>query len=107
MAKFYGAVGFTETVEEPEGSDIWVQKETVQYYAGDLVRNQRRWNNGESVNSNVEITNEVSLLMDDFLQDKLGFVKWVECMNAKWKVQSVSLEYPRVRLTLGGVYNGG
>ena len=107
MAKFYGAVGFTISKETPEGSDIWIQDETIRYYTGDIIRNQRRWVNGQSVNSDLEISNEISLVMDDFLQDNIGFVKWVEFMGAKWKVQSITLEYPRIRITLGGVYNGG
>ena len=27
-------------------------------------------------------------------------------MNTKWKVTSVDVQYPRLILTLGGVYNG-
>lgn len=106
MAKFYGAIGFVETKEDPVGSDIWVTEETVKEYTGDLTRNQRRWVNGESVNQNLELSNEVSILLDDFFQENLGSVRWVEAMGSKWKVQSVIIEYPRVKLTLGGVYNG-
>lgn len=107
MAKFYGKVGFVSTEEVEEGSDIWETVETVREYCGDLIRSQRRWENGESVNENLTVSNEVSLLMDDFLQESIGYVKWIECMGSKWKVQSVTLNYPRVVFTLGGVYNGG
>ena len=106
MAKFYGAVGFVETVET--APDVWDTIETQRIYCGDLVRSQRRWEYGaQSVNDDYTISNEVSLLVDDFMQKNVGKVRWVECMGSKWKVNSVTLDYPRMTLTLGGVYNGG
>ena len=105
MAKFYGKIGFTLMQETLP--DVWEPVETQKDYFGDLTRNQRRWNNGESVNENVEVSNEISILMDDFLQENIGSLKWVEVMGAKWKVNSITIEYPRLVLTLGGVYNGG
>ena len=105
MAKFYGKIGFTLMQETLP--DVWEPAETQKDYFGDLTRNQRRWNNGESVNENIEVSNEISILMDDFLQENIGSLKWVEVMGAKWKVNSITVEYPRLVLTLGGVYNGG
>ncbi len=105
MAKFYGRIGFTTSVEIAQ--DIWEPIETAKWYTGDLVRNQRRWSNGESVNENLDVSNEISVLADDFIRENIGAMKWAEVMGCKWKVNSVTLEYPRVRLTLGGVYNGG
>lgn len=105
MAKFYGKIGFVTMVETLP--DVWESVETPKPYSGDLIRNQRRWTNGESVNENLDISNEISILLDDFVQQNLGSIKWAEVMGQKWKVNSVTIEYPRVRLTLGGVYNGG
>lgn len=105
MAKFYGQIGFVTMVETIP--DVWESVEIPKEYFGDLVRSQRRWTNGESVNENLEISNEISILLDDFIKENLGAIKWVEVMGQKWKVNSITLEYPRVRLTLGGVYNGG
>lgn len=105
MAKFYGKIGFT--VMQETLPDVWEPVETVRDYFGDLNRNQRRWTNGESVNEDIEVSNEISIVLDDFLQENIGALKWVEVMGAKWKVNSITITYPRVVLTLGGVYNGG
>lgn len=105
MAKFYGNIGFTKL--EETGVDIWEPVETIKPYRGNLNRNQRRWSNGESVNENIDVSNEISIVADDFLNENLGSIKWVEVMGSKWKVNSVTIDYPRVTLTLGGVYNGG
>jgi hypothetical protein len=106
MAKFYGNIGFVETVETSK--DVWDTVETPRPYCGDLVRNQRRWENGsESVNENLTISNEVSIIADKFAMENLNAMKWVEFGGAKWRINSVTINYPRIVLTIGEVYNGG
>lgn len=105
MAKFYGSIGFVKTVET--SPDIWETVETVKRYRGDLIRNQRRWENGDTVNENLTVSNEVAILADKFANENLDAIKWVEVMGSKWKVNSVTIDYPRITLTVGGVYNGG
>lgn len=105
MAKFYGLIGFVQTIEV--SPDIWDTVETAKPYCGDLVRNQRRWEGTDSVNENLTINNEVSIVADKFATDNLNAIKWVEVMGSKWKVNSVTIDYPRITLTVGGVYNGG
>lgn len=105
MSKFYGNIGFVKV--EETSADVYESFETVVPYIGDITRNQRRWTNGESVNENLEVSNEISIVLDDFLQENMGFLKWVEFLGSKWKVNSITLKYPRIVLTLGGVYNGG
>lgn len=104
MAKFYGKVGFVKTVETDP--DVWETVETVRDYCGDLVRNQRRWENGETVNQDITISNEICIVSDEFARSNIGAMKWVEFAGSKWKVNSVTLDYPRITLTIGGVYNG-
>lgn len=100
MAKFYGVIGYTKSSETDV--DVYEMEDTVRYYCGDLVRSQRRWENGDSVNEDLNVSNEISIVADDFMEENIGAIKWVEVMGAKWKVNSITLEYPRVRLTLGG-----
>lgn len=106
MAKFYGSIGFVKTVETE--ADVWETVETVKRYCGDLVRNQRRWEDkSDTINENLTVSNEVSIVADKFAYDNLDAMKWVEVMGSKWKVNSVTIDYPRIVLTVGGVYNGG
>lgn len=104
MAKFYGKIGFVKTVETDP--DVWEEQTTEREYCGDLVRNQRRWENNETVNQDINVSNEVSILSDEFAYTNIGGMKWVEFAGSKWKINSVTLDYPRITLTLGGVYNG-
>ena len=103
MAKFYGNVGFAETVEtEPS---VWEEKIVERPYFGDVLRRSRRLESSGNVNSNVNVTNEISIVADPYANQNLFAMRYVEFMGTKWKITSVDVQYPRLTLSLGGVYN--
>lgn len=104
MAKFYGNIGFAETVETEPG--VWVEEMTVRPYYGDLVRNTRRLENSGGVNDNVNISNDISIIADPYANHNFHSIRYIEFMGAKWKVSNIDVQYPRLILTIGGVYNG-
>lgn len=106
MTKFYGNIGFLETKENPPGSGIWEPVTTVRPYYGDVTRNQRRYQeNSQSINDNLNISNEISILGDPYAYENFNSMRWVEYGGAKWKISWINIEYPRIILTLSGVYN--
>ena len=104
MAKFYGNIGFAETVETEPG--VWVEEMTVRPYYGDLVRNTRRLENSGGVNDNVNISNDISIIADPYANHNFHSIRYIEFMGAKWKVSNIEVQHPRLILTIGGVYNG-
>ena len=104
MAKFYGNIGFAEAVETEPG--VWVEEITVRPYYGDLVRNTRRLENSGGVNDNVNISNDISIIADPYANHNFHSIRYIEFMGAKWKVSNIEVQYPRLILTIGGVYNG-
>ena len=104
MAKFYGNIGFAETVETEPG--VWVEEMTVRPYYGDLVRNTRRLENSGGVNDNVNISNDISIIADPYANHNFHSIRYIEFMGANWKVSNIEVQYPRLILTIGGVYNG-
>lgn len=105
MNKWFGKVGYSETVETAPG--IWMPEETVREYYGDVVRNNTRWTaNSESTNDNLTVNCQISIVADQFATNKFYSMKWIEFMGVKWKVTSVEPQPPRLVLTLGDVYNG-
>lgn len=104
MAKFYGSIGFAETVETEPG--VWVEEMTVRPYYGDLVRNTRRLENSGGVNDNVNISNDISIIADPYANHNFHSIRYIEFMGVKWKVSNIEVRYPRLILTIGGVYNG-
>lgn len=104
MAKFYGPIGYAVTEETAPG--VWDEKITERMYYGELVRNTRKLQSADQLNDNINVANEISILADPFASENFHFMKYVRFMGAKWKISSVEVQYPRLRLTIGGVYNG-
>ena len=105
MAKFYGIVGYVETVETKPG--VWTARTTEREYSGDLIRNTSRWSTpSDSTNDDLNISNQISIIADPFAYQKFHSMKYVEFMGTKWKISNVDVQRPRLILTLGGVYNG-
>ena len=104
MAKFYGVVGFVDTVETEPG--IWEEKVTERTYSGDLVRNSRRLQSSDSVNDSITIYNEISIIADPYAEQNFHAIRYAVFMGTKWKIESVDVQYPRLTLTMGGKYNG-
>lgn len=103
MAKFYGVIGFAETVETDPG--IWEEKIVERNYSGDLIRNMRRLETSSSVNDNINITNEISIVADPYAEQNIYAMRYVAFEGSKWKISSVNVNYPRIELTIGGLYN--
>ena len=105
MAKWFGKVGYSESVESEPG--VWTQEETVREYFGDVMRNSTRWaGNPESTNDDLTVSSQISIVVDPFAIDKFHSMKWIEFMGTRWKITSVEPQFPRLLLTLGGPWNG-
>ncbi len=104
MAKFYGKIGYAITEESIPG--VWTEKVVEKFYYGDLLRNTRRIQSASQVNDSIDISNEISILADPYARENFHSMKYAEFMGAKWKITSVDVQYPRLILTVGGVYNG-
>lgn len=104
MAKFFGVIGFNEgTVETSPG--VWEQQVVERQYYGDLLRNSRRLQTTDQLNDDINISNEISIVADPYANANFHSIRYVEFMGAKWKVSNVEVQFPRLILTLGGVWN--
>lgn len=103
MAKFYGKIGFAENVEIEKG--VWEEKITERPYFGDVTRNIRRLRDASKVNSDVDISNEISIVADPYANENFHTMRYVVFMGSKWKIESVEVQYPRLILSIGGLYN--
>lgn len=105
MAKFYGMIGFAETVETKPG--VWKPKITEKSYFGDLIRNSRQYESAGQVNDDLNVANEISIVADPYARRNFHSMRYVEFMGAKWKITRVEVQYPRLILTIGGIYSNG
>lgn len=104
MAKYYGKVGYAETYEFTPG--VWKERITERTYFGDLIRNTRRLESSENVNDDINISNNISIIADPYANENFHSIRYVTFMGSKWKVSSVEVQFPRLILTIGGLYNG-
>lgn len=104
MAKFYGEIGFAEMVETAPGT--WVEQITERSYYGDLIRNFRRLQSANQVNDNIDVENNISIVADPYANENFHSMRYAKFMGTKWKITNVEVQYPRLILTTGGVYNG-
>lgn len=104
MAKFFGKVGFAQTGETAPG--VWTPKVIEREYFGDLTRNTRRYDSAAQFNDNLNVANEISIVADPYACQNFHSIRFVEFMGARWKVMTAEAAYPRLILTIGGVYNG-
>lgn len=103
MGKFYGSVGYADIVETAPGV---CKEQIIEYnYSGDLIRNTRQLQPGEMLNDNINIANEISILADPFARQNFHKMRYVVFMGSKWKISKVEVNYPRLILTIGGLYN--
>lgn len=105
MSKFYGSIGYTETKETSPG--VWEEVITERKYYGDLTRNYRSLKTDDKVNDDITISNQISVVADPYAYQNFHTMRYIEFMGAKWKITNVEVQYPRLNLTVGGVYNGG
>lgn len=104
MAKWYGVIGYNETLETRPG--VWENQITERNYYGDVIRNSRRLQTTNQLNDNINISNEISIVADPYANQNFHAMRYVEFMGTKWKIENITVQYPRLILSLGGVYNG-
>lgn len=105
MAKYYGIIGFVKTYEDSENPGVWLTEKHEDYYRGDVKRYAKRISaSGEKANSDVIVTNSISIIADPYAIENFQYIKYAEWMGTFWGVTSVDVNYPRFELGLGGVY---
>ena len=104
MGKWFGVIGYAETVETVPG--VWKEQIIKRNYYGDLTRNSRRLQTADKVNDDINISNVLSIVSDPYAMNNFHSMRYAEFMGSKWKITNFEVSYPRLILTLGGVWNG-
>ncbi len=104
MARFFGKVGYADTVEKTDG--VWVEVITERPYYGDVLKNNRKMDTADQVLSNISVGNRISIVADAYAHQHFFAIRYVEWAGARWIVSDVEVDRPRLTLRLGGVYNG-
>ena len=103
MAKWFGKIGFAATCVT--ATDVWEDDITEIEYGGDTIKSRYRIQSTGNLNDDIIVVNEISIVADSFANENFRYMKWVEFMGVKWKITNVDVQYPRLILTIGDVYN--
>lgn len=105
MARYYGIIGYGVTEKTKPG--VWSNTHVTREVYGDIYKASSSHNKTESLNDDISISMEISFLADPYAMENFSKIKYATYIEEKWKVKSIRLQYPRIVLTLGGVYNDG
>lgn len=104
MAKWCGKIGFTNTVEIKPG--IWDTEVVEKQYFGDVLDDRWKRQSSGNVNDDINISNRISILADPYAMNHCSTMTYIEFMGTNWKISDVNVQYPRLVINIGGVYNG-
>lgn len=104
MAKWFGKIGYAITSETEPG--VWEPTIVEKSYYGDLTSDRRKRQNSGEVNDNINLANVISIIADPFAIQNCSYMAYAEVMGTRWKISDIEVQYPRLILTVGGVYNG-
>lgn len=104
MAKWRGVIGYAVTQETRPG----IHEETINEHthSGEVLQNIRKLQSSGQVNDDIEVTNRISIVANPFARQNFHSMRYISFMGTKWKISSVQVKYPKLILTIGGVYNG-
>lgn len=103
MSKWFGKIGYAMTKETSPG--VWEEIIIEREYFGDLMKMNRKLQNSGQVNDDINISNVISIVADPFAHGNIFSMRYIEFMGAKWKITDVEVQFPRLILSIGGVYN--
>lgn len=102
MAKWYGQIGFAEARETD--LDEWTDEIVEKPYPGDILVISRSMQTGSEINNDITISNKISFIADPYARQNFHNIRYATYMGTKWRVTNISVEYPRLVITLGGVW---
>lgn len=103
MAKYAGFVGIATQVETSPG--IWEAQIVEHPVYGDVIRDNVNFQNSDQVNDKIKINNQISILVDPYIQENFSSIVYITYWGAKWKIVTSEIVYPRAKLSMGEVYN--
>lgn len=104
--KFSGEIGFwVDEIETEPG--IWRGEIMERHYVGEVLRNTRSFQQAsDQMNDEFRVSNRISILSDMHMRQNWASIRYVVWNGQKLKVTNVEINYPRLILDIGGIYNG-
>lgn len=103
MAKYHGKIGYAKQFEIKPG--VWTEKIIEKECFGDVPNASFMNQTSNEVNDDLRLNNRISIIADTFAIENFQFMRYLTYMGVKWHISNVEVQYPRLILSIGGVYN--
>lgn len=104
MARFYGEIGFGDTVETKPG--IWKDVIVEHKFYGDVLRDDINVEQGDRVIPDFRFTNQLSIVPAFNALKRRKQIRYVRFEGDLWTISSIEVRGRRLVLSLGGAYVG-
>ena len=105
MSKFYGKIGYEELSET--SPSVYTPTIVERCFSGQTERDYTRVSpQSNGVNDDISLSNEISFVADPYALNHFHTIRYVVWHGARWRVTGAEEKFPRINLTIGGVYNG-
>ena len=105
MARYHGKVGFLIT-EDNQETGMATERLVEKPFYGTVREHVRRWDESGSLNDDLTLANQISVIATDFAFRHASSIACAEYMGQRWKVTSIRIKHPQIIMTLGGIWNG-
>ena len=104
MARYCGNIGYCVDEETRPGVIEPVMKERKYY--GDIITLKRNTSSSDKVNDDILLNTKISVVSDPFATQNRNALKYIIVDGIRWKIASIDIQFPRMIVETGGVYNG-
>ena len=101
--RYSGKIGFSVTEQVEPG--VWEEHTVEKHYYGEVSRNIEKTDANTEVVTDMGLNNEVSIIGNSFLMKNIGNIRYIEWLGTKWRINTVQINYPRLVLSIGGLYH--
>ena len=102
--RYSGKIGIAVQTETAPG--VWEDVITERDYLGNVENRTEVLELGDSVLPEYRTTTSISVLSDGVLKENYSDIRYVTNGGVKWTIASAVLQWPRLVLYIGEVYNG-
>lgn len=105
MNRIYDKVGYAEQVEVRPGR--WEDVITERQFYGELVdKRYRDQSAADQVNDNLRLESDIEIIADAYALEHFSKIRYICYGGARWVVNSVKVDHPRLHCRMGGLYHG-
>lgn len=102
-------VGFgvsKERMEDGKGTGVWDNTVIEKTYYPEVLKEYATRPMSSQVVPDLHLSNRFSIIADPYARQNYGSALYVLYRGVRWSIDSIEVAYPRLILSIGGVYNG-